>query len=67
MPMCRPLGHGLGLWSDYMTGDMRVAGAHNVAGLAAPFPFVRQRGKVALIGASSAVPMGWRSPRAGSA
>jgi 3',5'-cyclic AMP phosphodiesterase CpdA len=51
---------GLGLWSDYMTGDMRVAGAHNVAGLAAPFPFVRQRGQVALIGASSAVPMGWR-------
>jgi hypothetical protein len=43
-----------------MTGDMRVAGAHNVAGLAAPFPFVRQRGNVALIGASSAVPMGWR-------
>jgi hypothetical protein len=36
---------GLGLWSDYMTGDMRVAGAHNVAGLAAPFPFVRQRGQ----------------------
>ena len=51
---------GLGLWADYMQGDMRVAGAHDVAGLAAPFPFVRRRGKVALIGASSAVPMGWR-------
>ena len=55
-----PWDSGLGLWAPYMAGDMRVAGAHNVAGLAAPFPFVRQRGKVALIGASSAVPMGWR-------
>ena len=55
-----PWDSGLGLWADYMTGDMRIAGAHNVAGLAAPFPFVRQRGEVALIGASSAVPMGWR-------
>jgi 3',5'-cyclic AMP phosphodiesterase CpdA len=55
-----PWDTGLGLWSDYMTGDMRIAGAHNIAGLAAPFPFVRQRGNVALIGASSAVPMGWR-------
>jgi 3',5'-cyclic AMP phosphodiesterase CpdA len=55
-----PWDTGLGLWSGYMTGDMAIAGAHNVAGLAAPFPFVRQRGNVALIGASSAVPMGWR-------
>jgi 3',5'-cyclic AMP phosphodiesterase CpdA len=55
-----PWDTGLGLWADYMAGDMRVSGAHNVAGLAAPFPFVRQRGEVALIGASSAVPMGWR-------
>ncbi|HUF44548.1 MAG TPA: metallophosphoesterase [Aestuariivirgaceae bacterium] len=55
-----PWDTGLGLWADYMTGDMRVAGAHGSAGLAAPFPFVRRRGNVALIGASSAVPMGWR-------
>jgi 3',5'-cyclic AMP phosphodiesterase CpdA len=55
-----PWDTGLGLWADYMSGDMRVAGAHNVAGLAAPFPFVRRRDDVALIGASSAVPMGWR-------
>jgi len=55
-----PWDSGIGLWAPYMAGDMRVAGAHNVAGLAAPFPFVRQRGNVALIGASSAVPMGWR-------
>jgi hypothetical protein len=55
-----PWDTGIGLWADYMTGDMRVAGAHGMAGLAAPFPFVRQRRNVALIGASSAVPMGWR-------
>jgi 3',5'-cyclic AMP phosphodiesterase CpdA len=55
-----PWDTGMGLWADYMTGDMRVAGAHGMAGLAAPFPFVRRRGNVALIGASSAVPMGWR-------
>jgi 3',5'-cyclic AMP phosphodiesterase CpdA len=55
-----PWDTGIGLWADYMTGDMRVAGAHGIAGLAAPFPFVRQRRNVALIGASSAVPMGWR-------
>jgi 3',5'-cyclic AMP phosphodiesterase CpdA len=55
-----PWDTGMGLWADYMTGDMRVPGAHGSAGLAAPFPFVRQRRNVALIGASSAVPMGWR-------
>ncbi len=54
-----PWEDGLGYWADYMTGDMRVAGA---AGVAAPhgFPFVRQRRNVALIGLSSAVPAPWR-------
>ncbi len=42
---------GLGLWRDYMTGDMQVEGAHGDL-----FPFVRQRRHVALIGTTTAVP-----------
>jgi 3',5'-cyclic AMP phosphodiesterase CpdA len=38
-----------GLWDGYMRGDERREGA-------APFPFVRRRGAVALVGLSSAVP-----------
>jgi len=47
---------GLGLWSAYMTGDLRMAGAQGTSGLANPFPFVRQRRNIALIGVSTALP-----------
>jgi 3',5'-cyclic AMP phosphodiesterase CpdA len=55
-----PWDTGIGLWADYMTGDLRLPGARGTGALASPFPFVRQRRNVALIGASSAVPVGWR-------
>ena len=51
-----PWVNGAGLWADYMTGDMNVAGARQKGNIAAIFPFVRQRKNVALIGLSSAVP-----------
>jgi 3',5'-cyclic AMP phosphodiesterase CpdA len=44
---------GIGLWGDYMTGDMRFPAG---AAPSSPFPFVRQRRNIALIGLSSAVP-----------
>jgi 3',5'-cyclic AMP phosphodiesterase CpdA len=50
---------GMGLWADYMTGDMRVASSRPHASVATPMPFVRQRRNVALIGVSSAVPQSW--------
>lgn len=55
-----PWDAGMGRWAAFMTGDLRMAGARGTGGLANPFPFVRQRRNVALIGASSAVPVGWR-------
>ncbi|MET0483746.1 MAG: metallophosphoesterase [Aestuariivirgaceae bacterium] len=59
---------GLGLWSDYMTGDLRMAGAHGTGGLANPFPFVRQRRNIALIGVSTALPqpIGYATGRMGN-
>lgn len=45
---------GIGLWRDYMAGDPHGAPAHGRG--ASPFPFVRIRDTVALIGLSSAVP-----------
>lgn len=42
-----PFADGLGLWADYMTGDGQGAVA---------FPYLRQRGPVAFIGANSGVP-----------
>jgi 3',5'-cyclic AMP phosphodiesterase CpdA len=55
-----PWDTGIGLWAEYMTGDLRLPAARGTGALATPFPFVRQRRNVALIGASSAVPVGWR-------
>ena len=52
-----PWAEGLGHWADFMTGDMRVAGADMASPLA--FPFVRQRRNVALVCLSSAVPVAW--------
>ena len=40
---------GIGCWRAWMTGDAALPGAE-------PFPFLRRRGPVALIGLSSAVP-----------
>jgi 3',5'-cyclic AMP phosphodiesterase CpdA len=51
---------GAGHWADYMTGDLRMPGAPTGAHLATPFPFVRQRKNLAIIGASSAEPQGYR-------
>lgn len=55
-----PWDEGMGLWAGYMTGDLRMAGARGTGGLANPFPFVRQRRNVALIGVSTAIPTSWR-------
>ncbi len=43
---------GLGLWSDYMSSD--TAAADYVTGIKRPFPFLRLRGDIAIIGLSSA-------------
>jgi 3',5'-cyclic AMP phosphodiesterase CpdA len=51
---------GAGLLADYMTGDMRMPGHRRPDGFALPFPFVRQRRNVALIGVSTAVPQSLR-------
>jgi len=48
--------HGLQHLAEYMTGDMRVSDTQTNAQIAAPFPFVRLRRNIALIGLSSAVP-----------
>lgn len=53
--------HGLGLWAEYMTGEMRMPATRPSRHNAALFPFVRQRRNVALIGASSALPQSMRS------
>lgn len=55
-----PWEKGAGLWADYMIGDMRMQGIRGTAGIAAPFPFVRQRKNVALVGLSSAAPQSLR-------
>jgi 3',5'-cyclic AMP phosphodiesterase CpdA len=51
-----PWAQGAGLWSDYMTGDIKLPAARDTNDPDALFPFVRQRRNVALIGLSSAVP-----------
>ena len=48
--------HGLAHLAAYMQGDMRVALAQSTPQIAAPFPYVRLRRNVALIGVSTAVP-----------
>ncbi len=47
---------GLGLWGDYMTGDLAVSGARPTSCVAMPFPYVRQRRNIALIGVTTAMP-----------
>lgn len=51
-----PWAKGAGLWSDYMSGDIKLASAHDPSDPDTLFPFVRQRRNIALIGLSSAVP-----------
>lgn len=46
----------LGLWGDYMTGDLNVPGARPTQSVALPMPYIRQRRNVALIGVSTAIP-----------
>ncbi len=48
--------HGLGYLAPYMTGDMRVAQTRTNPQVACPFPFVRLRKNVAVIGLCSALP-----------
>jgi 3',5'-cyclic AMP phosphodiesterase CpdA len=48
--------HGLSHLADYMLGDMKVALAQSGPQIATPFPYVRLRRNVALIGVSTAVP-----------
>ena len=51
-----PWAQGAGLWSDYMTSDIKLAATPDPADPDALFPFVRQRRNIALIGLSTAVP-----------
>jgi 3',5'-cyclic AMP phosphodiesterase CpdA len=51
-----PWAQGAGLWSDYMTGDIKLLATPDPSDPDTLFPFVRQRRNVALIGLSSAVP-----------
>lgn len=48
--------HGLAHLADYMQGDLRVALAQSTPQISTPFPYVRLRRNVALIGVSTAVP-----------
>jgi 3',5'-cyclic AMP phosphodiesterase CpdA len=48
--------HGLAKLEPYMQGDMRVPLTEETAQIATPFPYVRLRRNVALIGLSTAVP-----------
>lgn len=48
--------HGLSHLGGYMQGDMRVAATQSTAQINTPFPYVRLRRNVALIGVSTAVP-----------
>jgi 3',5'-cyclic AMP phosphodiesterase CpdA len=48
--------HGLSHIVDYMTGDMRVRLTQSNPQISTPFPYVRLRKNVALIGVSTAVP-----------
>jgi 3',5'-cyclic AMP phosphodiesterase CpdA len=48
--------HGLSGLADYMLGDMRVNLTQATAQIQTPFPYVRLRRNVALIGVSTAVP-----------
>ncbi|WP_373504031.1 metallophosphoesterase [Aestuariivirga sp.] len=48
--------HGLSHLEAYMQGDMRVKHTQSTAQIATPFPYVRLRRNVALIGVSTAVP-----------
>lgn len=49
-----PKSQGISLWADYMTSDAKAA---SFLGEDAPeFPFVRLRGKIAIVGLSTAVP-----------
>ncbi len=47
---------GLGLWGDYMTGDLAVPGARPTDSVAMAFPYVRQRRNIALIGVTTGIP-----------
>lgn len=51
-----PWDKGMGRLGDYMTGDLTVPGAITTPEIAMPFPYVRQRRNIALIGVSSAIP-----------
>jgi 3',5'-cyclic AMP phosphodiesterase CpdA len=55
-----PWSYGLSHMAPWMTGEMRVAETAVNARLATPFPFVRLRKNVAVIGLSSAVPQNLR-------
>ena len=47
---------GLGHLADYMAGDMKVTSAYMTHQVATPFPFVRLRKNIALIGLCSGLP-----------
>lgn len=51
--------HGLWHLDPYMQGDMRVPLTQETPQVASPFPYVRLRRNVALIGVSSGIPQPW--------
>ena len=50
-----PWERGMGRLGDYMTGDLTVPGAIMTSDIAMPFPYVRQRRNIAMIGVSTAI------------
>jgi 3',5'-cyclic AMP phosphodiesterase CpdA len=50
---------GASLWAPYMKGDLRLPGAPASRNLVTPFPFVRQRKNIAIIGVSTAEPQSY--------
>jgi 3',5'-cyclic AMP phosphodiesterase CpdA len=49
-------GHGLSHFADYMRGDLKVKLTQSTPQISTPFPYVRLRRNVALIGISTAIP-----------
>jgi 3',5'-cyclic AMP phosphodiesterase CpdA len=64
-----PWSRSCALWNAYMTSDTRDGRSTPPPSGPADFPFVRRRGRIGLVGLSSAVPTppGWASGRVGDA
>jgi 3',5'-cyclic AMP phosphodiesterase CpdA len=69
LTVARPWPEGIGRWDEWMRGDpgTQAGNASDPANGGAPFPFLRRRGPLALIGLSSAIatPVGFADGRLG--